>query len=477
MCRNGSGAQCRVGGMRSAIVVGGGISGLSAAYFLGGHGIAATVVERRHRLGGVIRTDEVGGCLLEAGPDSWLAEKRPMLGLVDELGLAGEVISSNDEARRTFVVRGSRLVPLPASMRLLAPAKPFELLTTPLFGPLAKARMALDWLRRPAVLPERSVADFVRGHLGRQALERLAQPLLTGVYGALPEDLSADVILPQFVEYERNHGSILRGVFKSRRRESRGPLFETLKGGMGTLVAALRRSLAPQCRVVRDEALALRRSGRTWALETARGRLEGDSVILAVPAVDAVPLLETAAPGLAVLVKKIRYTSSVVAGLVYERQGFGHPLDGFGLLVPLAESASLAACTWVNTKFAGRAASGKVVLRAFWAGESAEDVLGEEDGAVVARAHRELGRWMGLGIEPAEGRASRWSHSMPTYRVGHRALVKRIEAEAGRHRGLYLGGNGFDGLGIPDCVRRSREIAACVAGRRSAVRPQSAGPQ
>ena len=463
--------------MRRALIVGGGISGLAAAYYLHRRGITSTVVERRARLGGVIRTDMFGGCVLEGGPDSWLTEKRAMLGLVDELGLGSEVVGSNDHQRKTYVVVGGRLVPLPPSMRLIAPADPSELLSTPLFSAATKLRMALEWMRRPADRPERSVADFVRDHFGQVAVERLAQPLLAGVYGSPPEDLSADVILPKLVAYERRYGSVLKGLFKSRGQRPATPLFQTLKGGMGVLVRTLRRALEPACRFVRDEAVGLRRSGDGWTLTLAGGRLESHSVILAVPACDAVAVLESADPDLARLVGRVGYTSSVVAGLVYRERSFTHPLDGFGLLVPRAERASVAACTWVNTKFDGRAGPDRVLLRAFLAGPPDAPVLGEPQGRLLARAHGELRQWMGLVGGPSRGRVYRWHRTMPCYAVGHRALVERIASAAAKHAGLYLAGNAYDGLGIPDCVRRSRRIAKAAARRAANLSPSSAGQQ
>jgi len=462
--------------MRPALIVGGGISGLAAAYYLHLHGIPTVVVERRARLGGVIRTDVFGGCVLDAGPDSWLTEKRAMLGLVDELGLGDEVIGSNDDRRRTFVVVGGRLVPLPPSMRLIAPANPSELLSTPLFDATAKLRMALEWFRRPAVLPDRSVADFVRDHFGQDAVERLAQPLLAGVYGSPPEELSADLILPRFVAYERRYGSVLKGLFKNRGHGPATPLFQALKGGMGGLVRALRRALEPASQFVRDEAIGLRRSGEGWTLKLAGGLLESETVILAVPACDAALILESADPELAQLVGRVGYTSSVVAGLVYRDRSVTHPLNGFGFLVPRAERASVAACTWANTKFDGRAGPGTVLLRAFFAGPPDAPVLSEPRDRLLARAHGELRQWMGLVGGPVRGKAYRWHRTMPCYAVGHRALVARIASAAARHAGLYLAGNAYDGLGIPDCVRRSRRIARAVR-RRAPLRPSSAGRQ
>ncbi len=450
--------------MRPVTIIGGGISGLSAAYFLGCRGIPCRLFEQERRLGGLIRTERVGGCTVEAGPDSWLAEKRWMLDLVGELGLADQVVGSDDRRRRTFVVRRGRAVPLPDSMRLLAPARPWQVVTTGLFGAATKLRMAREWFRRPVSLPERSVAEFVRDHFGSEAVEYLAQPLLAGVYGSPPETLSADCVIPQFVEYEREYGSILKAAWKTRDRKAPAPpLFLTLRDGMGTLVDALRRKLPENCEVIGQRARELSRSAAGWSVRLDAGSVEADAAIVATPAHEAGRLLSSADPWLSERLGRIAYTSSVVAGLVYPEDGFGHPLNGFGLLVPRAERATLAACTWVNTKFPNRAGPGKVLLRAFLAGDAAERAATSDDVSLLSKADAELRAWMGLRVAPEASRAYRWIKAMPQYSVGHKARVEQIEDRVRRHPGLHLAGNGYTGLGIPDCVRRSERIAGSIA--------------
>ena len=449
--------------MKRVAIVGGGISGLAAAYYLGREGIASKLYEKDSRLGGTILTERLDGCLVEAGPDSWLAEKAWMLDFARELGLGSQVMGSNDSKRRTFVVRGGRLGPLPESMRLLAPSKPWQIATTPLLGLSAKARFALEWFRRPAEYGERSVADFVRDHFGDEAVEYLAQPMLAGVYGSPPERLSADQVIPRFVDYERTHGSILRGVFANRRRAAPSPLFLTLRDGMGSLVTALERAVAGKCEIIHDPVQQLERSANGWNLRFASRSATADAVVVATPAHEAGRLLGAANADLAHALNAIEYTSSIVAGLVYPAEGFGHPLNGFGLLVPRREKASLAACTWVNTKFTGRSSTDRVLLRAFLAGDSAERALQANQDEIVAKADAELRRWMGLRHAPAVGRAYRWERLMPQYAVGHLALVHQLEGRARQLPGLHLAGNGYSGLGVPDCVQRSQRIAAEIA--------------
>ena len=461
--------------MSRVAIVGGGVSGLSAAYYLGRHGIPCTLIEREQRLGGTIRTERFGDCLVEAGPDSWLAEKAWMLDLVREIGLGGQVIGSNDKRRRTYIVRRGRPVPLPDSMRLLAPSRPWQAATSRLFGLRSKARMASEWFHRPSTRPDRSVAEFVEDHFGREAVEYLAQPMLAGVYGSPPENLSADSVIPRFVEYEREYGSLLRGTWKGRHLHSKGAQFLTLQEGMQSLTDALRRHLPRTCKAVTDEVLAVKPSAAGWLVRARSGAWVASDVIIATPACEAGRLLAAVDPVLAERLGNIVYTSSVVVALVYPQQGFGHALDGFGLLIPRAEGGTLAACTWMNTKFTGRAGAGRVLLRAFLGGEAAQAALEASDESVLARADAELRQWMGFRGAPLASRAYRWPAAMPQYAVGHATRVGQIREGLLRYPGLHLAGNGYAGLGIPDCVRRSFDIASAIAGTRESLSAPGAG--
>ncbi len=449
--------------MRQVAIVGGGVSGLATAYYLRCKGIPCRLFERQRRLGGLILTERAHGCLVEGGPDSWLAEKRWMRDFVEELGLGSQVLGSNDRMRRTFVARKGRLVAMPDSMRMLAPSKPWQIATTSLLGPVGKARMAMEWFRRPVEREDRSVADFVRDHFGSEVVQYLAQPLIAGVYGAAPESLSARQAIPRFVEYERRYGSILRGTFKNRRRTARDSLFLTLRGGMGSLIEALERRVTGHCEIVNDRVRELRRGEGVWTLVTEEGSFGADTVILATPAHEASRLVATADAALAELVGRIDCLSSAVVALAYPGKGFGHSLGGFGFLVPSAEGGSVAACTWVKTKFDGRSPAETVLLRAFMAGRAADWALDAEDSAVVSRTDRELRRWMGFQPAPAGASVYRWKKAMPVYPVDHDGLIRAIEERLARLPGLLLAGNGYSGLGIPDCVRRSERIAEAVA--------------
>jgi oxygen-dependent protoporphyrinogen oxidase len=457
--------------MRRAVIVGGGISGLAAAYELSQAGIPSTIVERRSRLGGVIQTDKVEGCLLEAGPDSFLAAKPWALELIRELGLAGDVIASNDHLRVTYVVKGGKLAPLPDGLMLMVPTRIWPMVTTPLLGWPTKVRMGLEWLRRPPKTPppDRSVAEFIRDHYGQEAVDYLAEPLLAGVYGGDPNRLSVASVLTRFAELEASHGSLTRGVLAARAKAAKAaasmPLFQTLKNGLGQLTAALERAAAPHLEVLGGEAEAVARAGPRWRVRVNSEWIETDHLVLACPAHEAAALAAGFAPELERELNGIEYSSSMTVALVYDKRELGHALAGFGFLVPQRERRRLVACTWVATKFSHRVPERMAVLRCFLGGAD-DSALGLDDEAVVATLRDELKDLMGVTATPLFQRISRWPRSMAQYTVGHGRRIARIEELAGGLRGLHLAGNAYHGIGIPDCIRMGRE-----AGRRIQKEP------
>ena len=447
---------------RSVAVIGGGISGLTAAYELAQHGVECTLVEASERLGGVIQTERVDECLVEGGPDSFIAQKPWALELIRELGLGDEVIGSNDAKRRTFILRGGKLIPLPDGIQFLAPTRILPVLTTRLLSPKAKLRMLLEWTHQPQPnAADRSIADFVIDHYGPELNEYLAQPMLAGVYGGAPEQLSVQAVMPRFLELERTYGSVSRGMMAAMRKAPARPggsLFLTLKGGMQQLVDALVERIRDRVRVLHDEALAVRLSDGRYRVTLGTGTLACDSVIVATPAWSAANLLREHDPALAQDLSRIPYHSSITGAFLYHRPPFRRPLDGFGFLVPRAEGRLLAACTWVNTKFDHRAPDSRAFLRAFVAGKNAEDRSSHSDESLARAMQAELRDMMGFRDEAETVRLYRWKSAMAQYQPGHVALVKRIEERLLHHAGLYISGNAFEGIGVPDCIRRSRAI-------------------
>ena len=456
--------------MRRVVIIGGGISGLSAAYHLAKAGVPSTLVERRPRLGGVIQTECVEGCLVEAGPDSFLSAKPWAMDLIRELGLAGEVIASNDHLRTTYIRKRGRLVPLPDGLMLMVPTRILPMVTTPLLGWPTKIRMGLECFRRPVAAPpaDRSVADFIRAHYGQEAVDYLAEPLLAGVYGGDPERLSVTSVLPLFAELEQKYGSLSRGVLSARRSRPRGapapPLFQTLKSGLGSLIQKLAESCSARLTVLHDEALEIRRAEGRFEVQLAGGALQADDLILACQADEAGRLLALLDPDLAQDLAAIPYNSSVTISLGYRREEFDGRMHGFGFLIPRRERKRLVACTFVGTKFPYRTPPDKVMLRCFLGGAE-ERALHESDETVVADVRAELREILGLTAQPVFTRVHRWPRSMAQYTVGHRRRIERIEERRRAIPGLELAGNAYTGIGVPDCARMGKQAAERILAR------------
>lgn len=455
----------------SVAVIGGGISGLTATYELVKAGLACTIIDPNPALGGVIRTESAGGCLIEAGPDSFLAQKPWARELIEELGLGDQVIASNDARRRTFVLRKGRLIQIPDGLQFMAPTRIAPVLKSPLLSIGAKAHMAAELLRQPSgARPDRSVAEFVTDHYGSEVNEYLAQPMLAGVYGAEPEVLSVNAVLPRFVELESRYGSLSRGLMAGMKKAQpakgpRPPLFQSLRGGMQTLTDALTARIAGRANRVQGRALGLTRTGDGWTVSLEDGAaIQSAAVILALPAYESARVLAPIDAEIAEPLRSIPYGSSITVGLVYERPAFQHPLNGFGFLVPRAEGRLLAACTWVGTKFDGRAPEQRPLLRAFLSGSTAKERLGRAPDELAVEVDAELKQIMQYSADPVEWRTAAWDRAMAQYPVGHADIVARIRARETAIPGLRLIGNAYEGIGIPDCIRLAREAVRQLTG-------------
>jgi oxygen-dependent protoporphyrinogen oxidase len=466
--------------MRVAII-GGGISGLSAAYYLARHGVASTIVESRPRLGGVIQTEHVDGCTVEAGPDSFLSAKPAALDLIRELGLEAEVIGSNDRVRRTYVRRRGRLVPLPDGLMMMVPTRILPMLASPLVGFGTKLRMGLELFRAPKPkAADQSVTEFILEHYGREAVDYLAEPLLAGVYGGDPAELSVRSVLGRFVELSERYGSLTRGVLAERAKAARArgnaappPLFRTLKGGLQQMTDAVGAAIAGHAEVRYARVEGVERAAAGFRLRLDGDWLDADRLVVATEAHSAARFLPPVDGRLAELLGAVPYSSSMTVALGFEAADFaGRPPDGFGFLVPRVERRRLVACTWVGTKFSHRAPQAKLVARCFLGGRQDAAILDRSDSDVLAIVREELREIAGVTAEPRFHRLSRWPRSMAQYTVGHGARLAEIEARAAAISGLYLAGNAYQGIGIPDCIRMGKAAAEAIAlsGQPSALR-------
>ena len=466
---------------RRIIVVGGGISGLAAAYRLlelsreRSLRVEVTLLEAGQRLGGSIATERVGDFLVEAGPDSFISEKPWALRLCERLGITSRLISTNAGHQKIYVVHKGTLQPLPEGFFLLAPTRLRPLIRTPLFSWRGKLRMAFELLLpRGGGDGDESLGSFVRRRFGPEALERVAQPLIGGIYAADPEKLSLAATMPRFLEMERARRSIIWAMWSEQRRRShnrqggsgaRWSLFVTLGGGMQELVDAIASHFPVGTARLGTKATGLEWDAekKTWIISTNEvKKLEADGVILATPSYGSAETLSSLAPELAQELRAIPYTSTATVSLAYRREEIPHELDGFGLVAPAIESRKLIACTFSSIKYPGRAPDGYVLLRAFVGGALQSHLLEQDDSTMEARVRQELAALLGIQAPPLFCRIYRHPHSMAQYHVGHQERIRRIETHLTNLPGLALAGNAYRGVGIADCIHSGEEAAETV---------------
>jgi oxygen-dependent protoporphyrinogen oxidase len=456
-------------------VVGGGIAGLAAAHRLvelsreQRRPVRVTLLEASRRLGGSIGTERVDGFVIEAGPDSFISEKPWALKLCERIGFTARLVGTRDEFRRTFVVHNGKLHALPDGFLLLAPTRFLPLITSGLFTLPGKMRMALDLiLPRGPQRSDESLGSFVTRRLGREALERVAQPLVGGIYTADPDDLSLAATMPRFLEMERTRRSIIWAMWTQQRRGpaaaratsgARWSLFVSAADGMQSFVDAIALHLPEGVARLGSAVTALQR-GPHWTVVLADGAtLDADAVVLATPAHQSARFVNAFDAQLADELRAVPYASSATVSLAYRTDQIPRPLDSFGFVVPLVEARSIVACTYSSVKYPGRAPDGHVLLRAFVGGALQHDLFDQDDVTMAASVRRELRELLGITSEPVLTRIHRHAQAMPQYRVGHLDRMARIDARLAQHPGVALAGNAYRGVGIPDCIH-SGEMAA-----------------
>jgi oxygen-dependent protoporphyrinogen oxidase len=457
-------------------IIGGGISGLSAAFALeekrqSGAAVEYVLYESAPRLGGVLVTDRVDGCLVEAGPDSFVTEKPWASELCRKIGLGDQLIGSNDADRKTYILVRNRLIEMPDGLMFMVPTKILPTVFSPLFSLRTKIRMAQEWFHPPhKASADETVAEMVERHYGVEMVDRLADPLLSGIYGGEASQLSVRAVLPRFADMEAKHGSLGRAMLAARgkmavAKAAPRPLFTSLRDGMQQMVDAL---------VARVDAGSLRTSVTVqsvlpqdggWTVSAGYQSDHFDALIIAAPARAASALLQQADGNLAAELGGIAYSSSVTVALGYDDAVRRSLPPGFGFLVPRSEGRRLMAATFVHNKFPHRAPENRALLRCFLGGPEVEQTMGYDDAKIVGIVRDELKQILGLTAEPLFVRIYRWRAAMAQYGVGHLERLQRIEALRQKLTGLALAGNGFTGIGVPDCVRSGGEaVAKTLAG-------------
>ncbi len=448
------------------LIVGGGVSGLTLAYRLFALGLECLLVEREERLGGLIRTVERDGFILDGGPDAFLTQKPHALALCEELGLSADVIPTNPDQRDVFVLGRGRLHPLPAGMRLTVPTRAWPLVTSSLFSIGGKVRMAAErFVPARRGVEEESIETFVTRRFGREALERLAEPLMAGIHCGDPARLSVDELFPRLVELERRHGSLTRAFTRpGSEGSSSATVFASLKRGLGTMVEALASRL-PEGTIWTGRAVtAIERAETGFRSRVEGAEIHSSVLVLALPLRVAEKLVQGLAPRVADRLSEIATVSSAVVFHAFERDGVSHPMNGYGFIVPRSEPSRLLAGAFVSTKFPNRAPESQALIRTFLGGTREPDVLSLADDEIVALSLRELESVLGsLGI-PVFSEVVRWPERTPQVELGHRDKLVRIDAALSEQPGLFLLASGLAGVGIPDCIREARALASRISG-------------
>lgn len=452
------------GDMKHTIIIGGGITGLATAYYLQKltrGGIAVTLIESSPRLGGKITTARAGGFLVEGGPDSFLARKKVTLELCRELGLEDQLQPARAGKHPTFVWSDGRLHPLPMGV--------VPMVRSRLISLAGKLRMGAELLVPPAGIPgDESVGSFMRRRFGGEMLEKLAGPLMGGIYAADPDKLSIESTFSFLPLMEKKYGSVLRGWLErwAAGGKSKGErsMFLTLRGGLLQLAEALEAAIGRGV-VLRGTRVAavLPQQGRYEVVMEDGTSYTADDVVFATPAHVTAGLVEFIDTALAERLRAIRYVSTATVSLGFREEDLPQPLDGFGFVVPRVEHRRINACTWSSTKFEGRAPNGHVLLRVFVGGAGAESFAERRDDQLIALARQEVDAATGIGAEPVLARVYRWQKGNPQYEVGHRARVAEIESLAATHRGLYLAGAAYHGSGVPDCIENAQAVVRRLA--------------
>ena len=462
----------RIGKMNRIVVVGGGITGLAAANRVReiDPSVKVTLLEASDRLGGTIQTNHRDGFVLERGPDSFISEKPEALALAKRLGLESQIIQTNEAYRRSFIVRDGRLRAVPEGFQLLAPSRMWPFITSDIFTLAGKARMAADlFLPRKNTngVNDESLASFVRRRLGEEALARMAQPMVGGIYTADPETLSLRATLPRFLDMEQKHRSLILAMLRQGRVQKLGTsgarysLFLSFDRGMQVLVDALTRMNADVVLNTRAQRLTY---DQGWTVITDKGeQLKADAVCLAVPAFIAASLVSDIDTRLADKLRAIKYASTATINFGYRRTAIKHPLNGFGFVVPIIEKRSLIACTFSSVKFAGRAPEDHVLLRAFAGGALQPEVFALDEATMATRVESDLRELLTIREDPRFIEVAKWERSMPQYEVGHLDRVDEIERLVKELPGLALAGNSYRGAGIPDCIRSGEAAAEALS--------------
>ncbi|MCH8014235.1 MAG: protoporphyrinogen oxidase, partial [Candidatus Dadabacteria bacterium] len=402
--------------------------------------------------------------LIEEGPDMFFTKRPWALNLSKRLNLDQDLIETNENNRGTFVLWQRKLVPVPEGFLMLAPSKILPFLKTPLFSWQGKLRMLMDLFISKKEVDDESLASFVRRRFGNEALERIAQPMIGGIYTADPEKLSLRATMPQFLELEEKYGSVIKGMsYNDKENEgdtgARYSHFLSFKNGMKTLINTIESKLPEDSVNLGETVKGITPSDRGWKVLTQKRTIDASAIIITTPSYHAASLIQNFDPSLGSDLLSIEYASSAVIILAYKREDISHDLNGFGFVVPDIENSNLIACSFSSIKFEGRAPQGYVLLRAFVGGALNPGICDLEDTILIQEAEKEVSQILGISSAPEFTILKRYPQSMPQYHVGHLQIVEKIKEKLNHHQCLEIAGNAYSGVGIPDCVHSGEQAA------------------
>jgi oxygen-dependent protoporphyrinogen oxidase len=457
-------------------IVGGGISALACAVNLKEQGFDFTLFEKENYVGGKLYTEKIGDLTIEGGPDSYLPEKFWSVQLIKKVGLAAKMLCSNDESKGTFIYSGGRLHALPEGVMLMVPTMIMPLAKSSLISWPGKIRMGMELFIPPRKdMKDESLAEFVTRRLGRECLEKIAEPLVAGIHTSNPDNMSVHATFPRFVDMESKSGSLIKGMIAAMKKmplpnpagstsTPKMTYFMSLQEGMQSLAGACISYIGAERVKTGMPVVSVARHGQNYRLTFGdSSNADFDAVVLATPSYVTSDILKSADEKLRAMLSAIEWSSSATVSIAFRKGDMQKPLPGFGFIVPRVENRRINACTWSSVKWSHRAPADTVLIRSFVGGGHHEELVGCDDNELLGIVREELAVMIGIKAEPSFFKVYRWFKGMPKYTVGHLARIAAIDEKLKEYPGLFLIGCSYRGIGMGDCVKSGFDAAAAIA--------------
>ncbi len=452
---------------KSISIIGGGITGLATAWFLEQEGYSdITLIEASARLGGKIKTERHGNFLVETGPDAIMSTKPGIMDFIRDLGIEDQLIEPN--SRHFYVLHKRQLKPVPAGFASMVPADMSDFRKTSLLSWRGKLRLLMErFVKARDPEKDESLAHFVKRRFGKEVLDKMAEPLFTGVYSAPANQLSIKATFPHFKQMEAKHGSITKAVLANRKKHGlpKGSPFRSFQKGMQTLPDTIESQLKYTKKFYQTSVNHIKQKEGLYQVQTHNNStIPADDLVLTIPAYKAGSLLEGLIPNLAENFGQISYATSVIATLAFERKAIRNSLDATGFLIPSSEQTKLSACTWSSEKWKGRAPENMATFRCFFSNVDKKELKEKSKAEWIQTAQAELKSIMAIDGEPYKSWLHTWEDAQPQYKMGHLKTLRVIEGQLAYYPGLHLAGSPYRGVGIPDCVKQAWETAMDIQG-------------